>query len=128
MANTLYPAVKKKILDQDTGLDFLASTIQAHLIDTADYTYSSAHDYADDLAGIEETATLSNKSTTSGEFDSDDPVFSAASGDPCEAIVLRANNGGASSADPLISFHDVSVILNGGNITANVDSNGWFYL
>ncbi len=133
MANALYPAVKKKILDQDTGLDFLADTIKVSLIDTADYTYNSSHDFQDDIAaGVEETATLASKTTTGGAFDSADVTFTAASGDPCEAFILWSDTGGAASTDPLIAYWDTStglpVTLNGGDVGITVNASGWFYL
>lgn len=126
--------MKKKILDQDGGLDFLADTIKVSLIDGADYTYSSAHDFQDDIAaGVEETATLGTKTTTAGAFDSADPTFTAAAGDPCEYVILWSDTGGAASTDPLIAYFDtfssgMPVTLNGGDVTLTVNASGWFSL
>jgi hypothetical protein len=134
MANSLYTAVKKKILDQDGGLDFAADTIKVSLIDTADYTVNiGTHDFYDDVsAGVEETATLASKTTTGGVFDSADVTFTAAAGDPCEAFILWSDTGGAASTDPVIAYFDTStglpVTLNGGDVGITVNASGWFYL
>lgn len=134
MANALYTPAKTGILNQDTGFDFAADTLKVSLIDSADYTFSAAHDFQNDItAGVEETATLASKAVSSGAFDSADPTFTAAAGDPCEAVILWSDTAGAASADPLIAYFDtfssgMPVILNGGDVVLNVHASGWLSL
>lgn len=134
MANSLFTAVKKVILDAD--LDFLADTIKISLVDSADYTVNTGtHDFYDDVtgAGIVATATLGTKTTTAGTFDSADPSFSAVTGDQSEYIELWSDTAGASSTDPLIAHYDtfssgMPVTPNGGDINVTVSASGWFSL
>ncbi len=136
MANAVYTKTKQNILDQVAGLDFTADTLKVDLVDTADYTVNiSTHDFHDDItgAGIEETATLGSKTSTSGTFDSADPTFSAAAGDPCEAIIPWGDTAGASSTDPVIAYYDtfssgMPVTLNGGDVVVTVNASGWLSL
>jgi hypothetical protein len=132
VANALYTLTKKVILDAD--LDFLVATIKLSLVDSADYTVNIATDnFANDAeAGFEEDATLDNKTTTDGAFDdTDNGTWAAASGDPCERVVMWCDTGGASSTDPLIAYYDtfasgMPVTLNGGDVTFTVHASGFF--
>ena len=133
MANALYPKFKEALL---TGsINMTSNAVKVCLVDLADYTYSAAHQYLSDipLAAREEiSSALTNKTVTNGGFDSDDPVFTAATGDPCEALVLFVDTGSPATSR-LIAFYDTGVtglpvILNGGNINVQVDAQGWFAL
>lgn len=133
MANALQPSFKKLALDGD--IDLLNDDIRAILIDLADYTYSSAHDFLDDVAAaarVDTTAALTGKTTTGGVFDSNDPVFAAASGDVSEAVWLYKHTGVDATAN-LIAFYDTGitgapVTPNGGDINVTVHASGWFAL
>lgn len=128
MASALYPIGKKAILDGD--IDFLVDTIKAVLIDTGTYTYSSAHDFYNDLSGVVGTAvTLGSKTTTGGTFDAADSTFTAVSGATVEAIVIFKDTGNTATS-ALIAYIDTAsglpVTPNGGNITVAWNASGIF--
>ena len=50
MASAVYP--KAKELFMGGNLDLVNDTIKAILVDTADYTYNSGHDFLDDVAAV----------------------------------------------------------------------------
>lgn len=102
MTSAMYPSAKKLLLDAD--LDLLVDTIKAALVTSA-YTYSSAHDFYDDLSGVLGTdQTLGTKSTTAGAFDAADSTWPAVTGAPA-AIVLYKDTGVAGTS-PLIAYID----------------------
>lgn len=120
MARKLYPKFKEALLQGQVNLT--TDTVKAALVDLADYTYSDAHQFLSDVpsAAREETsAALTTKTVTNGVFDADDTVFTAATGDPSEAVVLFKDTGSAATS-PLIAFIDsgtgLPVTLNGGNV------------
>ncbi len=125
MAAAFYPTGLKAILDAD--IDLLADTIKLALIDTGTYTYSSGHDFYNDLSGVVGTpGTLANKTTTGGTFDADDLTFTAVSGSSIEAVVIYKDTGNTATS-PLICFIDgLSLTPNGGNINATFDASGIF--
>ena len=102
MPSAMYPSAKKLLLDGD--LDLLVDTIKAALV-TSSYTYSSAHDFYDDLSGVIGTdQTLGSKDTTAGAFDAADSTWPAVTGAPV-GIVLYKDTGVAGTS-PLIAFLD----------------------
>ena len=102
MTSAMYPSAKKLLLDAD--LDLLVDTIKAALVTSA-YTYSSAHDFYDDLSGVLGTdQTLGTKTTTAGAFDAADSTWPAVTGAPV-AIVLYKDTGVAGTS-PLIAYID----------------------
>jgi hypothetical protein len=132
MANSLYTPFKKLLLDAD--IDLLVDNIKVVLVDAADYTFSAAHDFLDDVAAGARVATsgnLASKTTTGGTFDSADFTFSAVSGDPSEALIIYKDSGSAATS-PLIAYIDTATGLpvtpNGGDITITVNASGWFSL
>ena len=132
MANAVYPKAKKAILDGD--VDFLNDTIKIVLTDVS-YTYSSAHDFINDVtAGARiATVTLSSPTTTGGAFDTADPTFtSVAAGSTVTGIWIWKDTGTESTSN-LIAWYDtnassaaISVATNGSNITITVNASGWF--
>lgn len=133
MANALYPSFKASLLVG--GIDLSTANIKVVLVDLADYTYSSAHDFLDDVAAGGRVATsgnLASKTTTGGVFDSADPVFTAATGDQAEALILYVDTGSAATSN-LIAFLDTGVTglpvtPNSGDINITVNASGWFAL
>ena len=131
MANAVQASARKLFLDGD--IDLLNDTVKVVLTKT--YSYSSAHDYLDDVtAGYRvATATLASKTTTGGAFDSADPTFTAvASGSTVTGLWLYKDTG-TDSTSPLIAWFDtqastsaISIVTSGGNITITVASSGWF--
>lgn len=129
MASALYPSFKQLLLGGD--IDLAADDIRAVLVDTADYTYSAAHDFLDDVAvGARVTVSpaLASKTITAGVFDAADVTFTAATGDSVEAIVLYKHTGSDATASLIAYIDGVSVTPNGGNIVAQWNASGIFAL
>jgi len=108
MANTVYPKGKKAILDGD--VDFLTDTMKIVLIDVT-YTYSTAHDFLDDIAAGDRVATssaLASKTTTDGAFDAADVTFTALTGNTVTSWVLFKDTGTASTSQLIAYFDTVS--------------------
>ncbi|MEO8481089.1 MAG: hypothetical protein ABI634_02695 [Acidobacteriota bacterium] len=134
MANALYNTFKEGLLDK--LFDLNSDTIKASLIDSADYTFSAAHDeYSGGsrdvalVAIVAESAALGSPTITNGVFDSADFAWSTVSGDQSEAIILWDDT---ITNDRLIAFYDTGitgmpVTPSGGNINVTVGTN-WFSL
>lgn len=127
MANTLYPSFKQAAYD-GTGINLSTADVRAILVDTADYTYSAAHDMLDDVAAAARVATvaLSGESWSSAVFDATDATFSSVTGDQSEAVILYIHTG-TESTSRLIAYIDsassgLPVTPNGGNITVAWDN------
>lgn len=135
MANALYNTFKQGLLDKLFDLD--TDAIKASLIDSADYTFSAAHDEysgaSRDVAAaavIAESAALGSPTIANGVFDTADFTWTAATGDQAEAIVLWHD---PSTNDRLVAFFDTGmtgmpVTPNGGDINVTVNGSGWFAL
>ena len=135
MANALYSTFKEGLLDK--LFDLNTDVIKASLIDSADYTYSAAHDEysggARDVASgaiVAESAALGSPTIASGVFDTSDFSWTAVTGDQSEAIILWDDT---ITNDRLIAFYDTGitgmpVTPNGGNINVTVNASGWFSL
>lgn len=132
MANAIPTSARKLFLDGD--VDLLNDTIKAVLTKST-YTYSSSHDFLDDVTAGNRaaTVTLASKTTTAGTFDSTDLTFSAvAAGSTVTGIWLYKDTG-TESTSPLLAWYDtaassaaISVVTSGGNITVTVSASGWF--
>jgi hypothetical protein len=132
MASAIYPTFKAGILQGTWNLS--SAVVRAVLIDTGTYTYSTAHDFYNDLSGVvgTESGALANKTFTAGAFDSDNVTFSAVTGNTVEAIVLFVDTGNVAT-DALICYIDsassgLPVTPNGGDITISVNASGWVSL
>lgn len=135
MANALYNTFKEGLLDK--VFDLNTDTIKASLIDSADYTYSAAHDEysggARDVAAaaiVAESGALGSPTIVNGTFDTADFTWSAVTGDQSEAVILWDDS---LTNDRLIAFYDSSitgmpVTPNGGDINVTVNASGWFSL
>jgi hypothetical protein len=131
MANAVQASARKLFLDGD--IDLLNDTIKVVLTKT--YTYSSAHDYLDDVVAGNRvaTATLASKTTTGGAFDSADPTFTAVAAGSTVTGIWIYKDTGTDSTSPLIAWFDtnastaaISIVTNGSNITLTVSASGWF--
>lgn len=130
MASALYPSFKQLLLGGD--IDLATDDIRAVIVDTADYTYSAAHDFLDDVpagARVAVSSALASKTITSGVFDAADVTFSAVTGDSVEAIVLYKHTG-VDATSSLIAYVDgfSAVTPNGGDITVAWHASGIFAL
>jgi hypothetical protein len=132
MASSLYTPFKKLLLDGD--IDLLVDNIKVVLVDAADYTFSAAHDFLDDVAAGARVATsgnLASKTTTGGAFDAADVTFTAVTGDVSEALIVYKDTGAAATS-PLIAYIDTATGLpvtpNGGDIVVTWHASGIFSL
>lgn len=127
MANALYPLYKQALLDS-TAPDLSSVDIKAILVDLADYTYSTAHEFLTSVAAgarVETTAALGSKSITNGVFDAADTVFSSVTGDESEALILYYDSG-VEGTSRLLAYLDTGitglpVTPNGGDINVAWD-------
>ena len=138
MANALYPKYKQALLAKTHDMD--TDSIRALLVDGADYTYSTAHDFLNDVNGgtavVATSSGLTSPTITDGVCDTADFTFSTVTGDQSENIILYNHDGngaGADSARQLVAFYDTGmtgmpVTPNGGNINVVVHASGWFAL
>jgi hypothetical protein len=106
------------------------STIHCYLIDAADYTVDLAtHQFLASVAAAareEGPATLTLiDAALDGVVDANDITFVAATGDPCEALILLRNVTSAADS-PLLLYIDTATGLpvtpNGGDINVNWDN------
>lgn len=129
MASALYPSFKALLLT--AGLNLSSADIRAIIVDSADYTYSAAHDFLDDVpapARVAVSSALTSKTTTGGVFDAADVTFTAVTGDSVEAVVLYRHTGTDATSDLIAYLDGVSVTPNSGSITAQWDPTGIFAL
>lgn len=133
MASAVYPIANDEFLNGD--IDLAVDTIKAVLVDAADYTYSNAHNFLDDVpAGARATngtGTLASKTIgTVGNvttFDAADTTLTAVTGDPSEAVVVYKDTG-AEATSQLIAYLELTAAVtpNGGNITLQWNASGLF--
>lgn len=133
MANAIYPKYKEALLDGASNIDVNDGTVKVALVDTGTYTYSSAHDFLDDISGVVGTAqTIGNTTVTNGTFDGDNVTFSAVSGATVEALIIYIDTGN-SATSRLVAYIDTGVTglpvtPNGGDITISWHASGIFTL
>lgn len=135
MASALYPLFKQKLLSGDNAIDFDADTIKIRLVNTGtDYTYSTLHDFIDDVAAYSGTTdqTLGSKTLTNGVFDAADAVFSSVAIDGAknvDAIVVYKDTG-TPATSPVIAYLEFSAAKtpNGGDIDIAFNASGLFAL
>lgn len=112
MTNAVYPKAKEAMLAG--GLNLLAGTVKAQLVDLAGYTYNAAHQFLSDLpsgARVGAAVTLSSKSITNGVFDAADATWSGLSAAPSiEALVLYVDTGNEATS-PLVYYMDTATGL-----------------
>lgn len=133
MADVLYPKGKEKFLSGSINLS--SDTIKVALVDlTADYTYSTAHEFKSSVTsytGSTDQTIAATKSVTNGVFDSTaTPTFSSLSQSAAKtvgALVIYKDTGLASTS-PLIAYIDITspVTPNGGDITITWHTSGIF--
>jgi hypothetical protein len=133
MANAIYPLYKQALLTADANIDLEAGDVKAILVDLADYTYSAAHDFLDDVpagARVATSANLASKTVTNGTFDCANWTWTAVTGDQSEAVIIYIDTG-TPSTSRLVAFLDTGitglpVTPNGGDINFTVDAAGLF--
>lgn len=137
MANAIYPIYKEALLNAsaNSALTGTGTTgLYVALVDTATYTYSAAHDFYTDLAGIVGTdQEITGVNLTAGTVNGDDVTFLAVTGASVEALVLYRRNAGASSTWRLVAYIDTGqtglpFTPSGGNVTITWHASGIFTL
>lgn len=133
MANAVYPKALEAFLKAD--IDMENDSIRVLVTDSADYTYSSAHDFLDDVpsgARVGTAVVLGSKTFTLGVFDAADPTLTGVTGDSVEQIILYQHTG-TESTSRLICYLDrdgvdvaFSVTPDGGNILITWHASGIF--
>ncbi|MBL8165421.1 MAG: hypothetical protein JNJ61_25785 [Anaerolineae bacterium] len=133
MTNQLYPLYREAALAGNA--DFDADTMVMILARTSGYTFSTAHDFLNDVPGgsrASTTSALTSKTVTQGTADAADPVFtSVASGAACDCVILTESNG-TESTSQLYAYYDtgtgIPITPNGGNINVTISGSGLFTL
>lgn len=132
MTNQLYPRGREGFLNGDVS--WRDDAIKAVLIDTADYTFATMHDFLDDIpiaARVATSAALTGKTGTDGTARAGNVVFTTPTGDPCEALVLYQDTGTVATSRLLAyidSANGLPVILNGTDATVAWHADGIFTL
>jgi hypothetical protein len=135
MVNAVYPLYKQALLDADANVDLIAGDVKAILVDTADYTFSNAHDFLNDVpvaARVATSGNLASKTVTNGTFDCANFTWTAVTGDISEAVIFFIDTG-VETTSRLVVYLDTGitglpVTPNGGDINFNVDAAGVFTL
>lgn len=131
MASIWYPIAIDAIMEGD--IDLLADTIKAVLVDTADYTYSNAHNFLDDVpAGARATngtGTLASKTSTVSSnvwtFDAADLTLSAVTGDQSEIVIVYKDTGNEATSNLILKLDLSSAVTpNGGDIILQWNASG----
>lgn len=129
MASALYTSFKVLLLT--AGINLSSDDIRAVIVDSADYTFSAAHDFLDDVPGgarVAVSSALSSKTTTGGVFDAADATLSAVTGDSVEAVVLYKHTSTDATSSLIAYIDGVTITPNGGNINIQWDPTGIFSL
>jgi hypothetical protein len=121
MANARYPVTDDLFLTG--GINMLTDTINVSALTNA-YTYSAAHAFRSQLAGVVFTATLTGKTVDLGVFDCDDVIEPAVTaGSTIERLVIWKDTG-SNATSPLIRYFDqfssgapISLLTNNAAVT-----------
>lgn len=125
MANALYLKAKEAFLNG--SINMVANTITIALVDTGIYTFSSSHQFRNEVSNsaVISTTTLTNKTITNGVFDADDATFTSVTGANCEALLIFQDTG-VQSTSRLVAYVDsatgLPILPNGGDISVAFSS------
>ena len=125
MANALYLKAKEAFLNG--SINMVANTITIALVDTGVYTYSSSHQFRNEVSNsaVISSTTLTNKTITNGVFDADDATFSSVTGANCEALLIFQDTG-IQTTSRLVAYIDsatgLPILPNGGDISVAFSS------
>lgn len=134
MADAIYPNAKGHFLAGDIDVD--TATLKIVLVDTASYTYSTAHDALDDIPAGMRLATsgaITSKTTTSGTLDfADVTITGLDTGETADAYVLYVDSG-VEATSYLIAYKDSAAELplagaTGVDVVVQVNASGFFTL
>ena len=125
MANALYSKAKESFLNG--SINMVANTITIALVDTGVYTFSSSHQFRNEVSNsaVISSTTLTNKTITNGVFDADDATFSSVTGANCEALLIFQDTG-IQTTSRLVAYIDsatgLPILPNGGDISVAFSS------
>lgn len=137
MASVLYDLFRKAQLTGTSPVTPLAHDIKVQLIDSADYTFSQAHDFEDDLpAPIATSGNLASKTISdTAVFDAADltggTAFSAVTGDEFEYVIMYRDSGTPATSNLMAKFDDFTGLPftpNGSDISLTWSASGIFRL
>jgi hypothetical protein len=125
MANLIFDSAREAFLNG--GINWTSDDFRVVLISSG-YTFSSAHDFLNDIVGGNRVATstsLTGKTSTAGVADAADITFTAVTGSAVTQFVIYRHTGTESTSN-LIAYFDTATNLpitpNGGDITIQWDS------
>lgn len=136
MANAFYNSYLESCLSYSPSTDLDTDTIKVRLVDTSvDYTFSAAHDFADDVTAYSGTTdyTLAGKTVTAGVFDDTGTASWTAvaidAAKTADALVIYKDTG-TPGTSPLICYIDdfTAVTPNGSDIEITWNASGIFTL
>lgn len=129
MANTSYPRALQAFGAGE--VNWGSDDIRCILIDTADYTYSSAHDFLNDVGGSARVATsgsLTSKTNVNGLLDAADVTFTSVTGDVSEAVIVYKHTGNEATSLLLLYLDTgvtgLPVTPNGDDMTLRWNASG----
>lgn len=134
MANAIYPAFKQALLDAATNADMNVNTVKVMLLNIGTYTYSSTHDFLNDVTGSVGTAQIITTPTvTSGTFDGDNVTFTAVAGTTSVGALGIFIDTANSTTSRLVAYMDSNITglpftTNGGDVTITWNASGIFAL
>lgn len=125
MANLIYDSAREAFLNGD--IDWTNDDIRVILLSSG-YTFSSAHDFLNDVAGgavrVATSAAITGKSSAAGVADAANTLFTAVSGSQITQFLIYQHTG-VESTSRLIAYFDSATNLpitpNGGDITVQWD-------
>jgi hypothetical protein len=125
MANLIFDTAREAFLNG--GINWTSDDFRVVLISSG-YTFSSAHDFLNDIVGgnrVATSAALTGKTSTAGVADAADITFTAVTGSAVTQFVIYRHTGTESTSN-LIAYFDTATNLpitpNGGDITIQWDS------
>lgn len=121
--SSMYLPGLKALLDAD--IDLLVDDLKVVLIDSADYTFSNAHQFLSDVPAPARVATsgnLAGKSTTDGIFDAADITLSAVTGDPIEALIIYQDTGNPATSRLIVYLDGLAFTPSGIDLTIQWDN------
>ncbi len=131
MTKAFAPSYKAAILDN--GIDLISGNVKVCAL-SASYTYSSAHDFHNDLTNIIATSgNLASKTNTAGVFDSADiSLGSPAGGSTITQVWLWRDSGSSATSELVYYFNEdssgspLSIATDGTEKIITVNASGWF--
>lgn len=134
MANAVYPEYGEFLLSAaanvSLNVDDATDGPFCALVDTGTYTYSTAHDFENDLSGkVGTDQRITAPTVANGIWDGGDLTYTSVSGASVEALVFYRHNSGANTTWKLVAYEDTGVTglpvtPNGGNITVTWNASG----